>query len=75
MKKILLSGFAPILNQNVLSGFDKMIKQVEILRKRRQSESLPNKTLFGKRRKSSIELLERLEVNKKQSSELSAKDI
>ena len=75
MKKILLSGFAPILNQNVLSGFDKMIKQVEILRKRRQSESLPNKTPFGKRRKSSIELLELLEVNKKQSSELSAKDI
>ena len=75
MKKILLSGFAPILNQNVLSGFDKMIKQVETLRKRRQSESLPNKTPFGKRRKSSIELLELLEVNKKQSSELSAKDI
>ena len=75
MKKILLSGFTPILNQNVLSGFDKMIKQVETLRKRRQSESLPNKTPFGKRRKSSIELLELLEVNKKQSSELSAKDI
>ena len=68
-EKSLLFGFEPIKKENGLPGFEKLMKQVETLRKRLQSESLPYKSPFGKRRKNSIE------VNKKQSSELSAKEI
>ena len=68
-EKSLLFSFEPIKKENVLPGFEKFMKQVETLRKRLQCESLPYKSPFGKRRKNSIE------VNKKQSSELSAKNI
>ena len=64
----LLSGFEPILKQNVPPGFEKIMKPVETHRKRLQSESPPSKSPFGKRRKNSIE------ANNKQSSELGATD-
>ena len=65
----LLSRFEPILKENVSPGFEKMMKRDETLRKRLQSESVPSKSPFGKRRENSIE------ANKKQSSELNAKEI
>ena len=61
-----LSKFEPILKKNSSPAFEKMIKQVETVRKRLQSES---KTPFGKKRKKISR-----EVYNKQSSDIAEGD-